>query len=766
MSPRRTPGPSSPVDRSSAGRRPSPAPVPVAVGVSGQGSNLRVLAAAARRGWLGARIALVVADRPCPALEWAREQSLPTALLRPGEHVDARGWDHALRLVLEEHGVHAVVLAGFLRVIGPETLDAFPGRILNLHPSLLPLFPGAHAVRDALAAGVRVSGVTVHLVDEVLDGGPILLQEAVPVLPGDDEASLLARLHEVEHRLLPRAVALLVGGAVTVREDGRAVVDLDRAAALPAPRRALLSVSDKTGLAALGRGLDALGFELVSTGGTARALREAGLEVTDVAAVTGVPEMLDGRVKTLHPRVAAGVLADLRRAAHRAQLAGEGIDPFELVVVNLYPFGAAAAQPGIPLDELVEEIDIGGPTLVRAAAKNHASVGILTDPADYPVVLEELRAQGRLDLATRRRLAVRAFRHTAEYDALIAAELPRRFTAGEEGGMAPTQSVAAAERLPARLTLHLERVLELRYGENPHQRAAAYRLPGTPAEAGPFARGVDLRQGKPLSYNNLLDASAAAAAARDLRGPACVIVKHGNPCGAAEAAGMLEAWERALSGDPESAFGGVVALTRPVDAVLAERLTGMFLEVVVAPGVEPDAELVLARRPGLRVVVDPHLGQPPAEPGLEFRSAGGGVLVTESDTRPDDPATWRQVTARAPDARERRDLELAWRLVRHVRSNAIVLVRDGTLVGTGAGQMSRVDSARLAVQKAGPVRAAGAVCASDAFFPFPDGLLVCAEAGVTAFVQPGGSLRDPDVIAAAEAAGVAMLLTGVRHFRH
>ena len=761
---------------STEGARPSPdrlppaGSVPIAVCASGQGSNLRVLAAAARRGWLGARIALVVVDHPCPALDWARDRSIPTAVVRPGDHPDAPAWDHALRTVLETHGVRAVVLAGFLRMIGPETLAAFPGRILNLHPSLLPLFPGAHAVRDALAAGVRVTGVTVHLVNEVLDGGPILLQEAVPVLVGDDEASLLSRLHEVEHRLLPRAVALLAGGAVTLHDDGRAVIDPDRAAALPAPRRALLSVSDKAGLAELGRGLDALGFELVSTGGTARALRDAGLDVTDVAAVTGVPEMLDGRVKTLHPRIAAGVLADLRRAGHRAQLAGEGIDPFELVVVNLYPFAAAAARPGIPLDELVEEIDIGGPTLVRAAAKNHASVGIVTDPADYPVVLEELRSQGRLDPATRRFLAARAFRHTAEYDALIAAELPRRFAAGEEPPASRGPGVPAppapAEPLPDGLTLHLERILELLYGENPHQRAAAYRIPGMPADTGPFARGVDLCQGKPLSYNNLLDAAAAAALARDLRGPACVIVKHGNPCGAAESAGMTEAWDRALSGDPVSAFGGVVAVTRPIDAALAERLTGLFLEVVVAPGVDPDAEPVLARRPGLRVVVDPHLDRPAAEPQLEFRSAGGALLVTESDTRPDDPATWRRVTVRAPDEREQRDLELAWRIVRHVRSNAIVLVRDGTLVGTGAGQMSRVDSARLAVEKAGPARAAGAVCASDAFFPFPDGLLVCAEAGVAAFVQPGGSVRDPDVIAAADAAGVAMLLTGLRHFRH
>ena len=732
----------------------APAAVPIAVCVSGQGSNLQAIVRAERRGWLAARTALVLADRPCPAIDWAREQSIPTAVVRPADYSDPAAWDRAVLGALQASEARVVALAGLMRVVGPATLAAFRGRMLNVHPSLLPAFPGAHAVRDALAAGVRVSGVTVHVVDEVLDGGPIILQEAVPVLPGDDEAALLARVHAVEHRLFPRAVALMAAGAVATGPDGRVSVDQVLSATLPRPRRALLSVSDKAGLAELAQGLAALGFELVSTGGTARTLLAAGLEVTDVAAVTGFPEMLDGRVKTLHPRIEAGVLADLRRADHVAQLAAVGIDPFELVVVNLYPFAAAAERPGIALDELVEEIDIGGPTLVRAAAKNHASVAIVTDPAGYPAVLAELRAEGRLGQATRRRLAAAAFRHTADYDARIAAELPGRLGLGQ------------AEPFPAHLSLELDRVQALRYGENPHQRAAVYRLGGASGAAGPFALGVDLRQGKALSYNNLLDASAAAAIARDLRGPACAIVKHTNPCGAAEAGDMVTAWERALSGDPVSAFGGVVALTGPIDPALAERLVSLFLEVVVAPSVEPGAVPTLARRPNLRVVVDPWLGRPAGEPVAEYRSAGGAVLATESDVRPDDPATWRQVTSRAPDERERRDLDLAWRLARHVKSNAIVLVRDATLVGIGAGQMSRVDSARLAVEKAGPERAPGAVCASDAFYPFPDAMLACADAGVTAFVQPGGSVRDDEVIAAAEAAGVTMLLTGIRHFRH
>ncbi|MGO9180256.1 MAG: bifunctional phosphoribosylaminoimidazolecarboxamide formyltransferase/IMP cyclohydrolase [Candidatus Limnocylindrales bacterium] len=464
------------------------------------------------------------------------------------------------------------------------------------------------------------------------------------------------------------------------------------------------------------------------------------------------------------------------------QLAAAGIDPFELVVVNLYPFVAAAAQPGISVDALLEEIDIGGLTLVRAAAKSHTSVGVVTDPAAYPAVLEELRAHGRLGESMRRRLAVAGFAQTATYDARISDELARRFERtdntpairlaaappipGEPAAEALAAGDPAAEAFPPRVHLALERERALRYGENPHQAAAVYRVPGMPAAAGPFARGIDLRQGKALSYNNLLDASAAAALARDLRGPACVIVKHTNPCGTAEAGDMATAWDRALDGDPVGAFGGVVGLTQAIDAPLAERVTSLFLEVVVAPGVELSAVPILARRPNLRVVVDACLGEPRGAPIVEYRSAGGAVLATRSDVLPDDPIAWRSATTRAPDERERRDLDLAWRIVRHVTSNAVVLVRDGMLVGAGAGQPSRVDSARLAVAKAGPQRCLGAVCASDAFFPFPDGLLVCARAGVTAFVQPGGSVRDAEVIAAADAAGVSMLITGVRHFRH
>ena len=743
----------------------------IAVGVSGAGSNLRALAAAAGRAELGARIVLAFADRDCIALHWAAEQGIETALIPGGD-------DATLAATLSEVEPDAVVLAGYMRLIGPEVLAAFPGRILNTHPSLLPAFPGSHAVRDALAHGVTVSGCTVHIVDATLDGGPIVAQEAVPILPGDDEATLHDRIRSAEHQLLPRAVAQVVARVLVT--DGRHVtLDVARAdSALPTPRRALLSVSDKTGLVPFATGLAGLGFELVSTGGTARTLREEGLPVTDVAAVTGFPEMLDGRVKTLHPRVHGGLLADRRLEDHRRQLLAAGIAPFELVVVNLYPFAQAAARPGIAFDALVEEIDIGGPSMVRAAAKNHANVAIVTDPDRYDQVLAALERDGEVPLGLRSALAIEAFRHTAAYDARIAAELPQRMAAA--GTALPDEPglPGASDPYPPTLAIALEKVETLRYGENPHQPAARYRRQGAGHDVGPFAADDLPLQGKSLSYNNVLDASAADALGRSLRGPGVIIVKHTNPCGAAERPSLLGAWHAALEADPISAFGGVVALTRPVDQAVAEALVGIFLEIVIAPAYEDAALEILATKPNLRVLVDAALADdgPSAgshihpDPTGSVRTTGGAVLVTAPDTVLDDSAVWELATRRAPSDTEHMDLDLAWRIVRGVTSNAIVLVRERRLIGIGSGQTSRVDAARHAVEKAhailGADSTAGAACASDAFYPFPDAVEVCLAAGVGAFVQPGGSMRDADVIATADGAGATMLVTGVRHFRH
>ena len=591
------------------------------------------------------------ADRPCAAIDWAIDAGLDTAIVPAPVLSDGSGrtaWDAALAETLEAVAPDVIVLAGFMRVLGPAVLAAFPGRILNTHPALAPAFPGAHAVGDALAAGAVLSGATVHLVDATLDGGPIVLQEAVPILPGDDVAAVQARIQAVEHRLLPRAAGLLLAGAVHLQQ-GRVTLDSDWAEShLPVPRRALLSVSDKAGLEELGRGLVALGFELVSTGGTAGALRAAGLAVTDVAALTGVPEMLDGRVKTLHPRIHAGILADRRRPEHRRQLVAAGIALFELVVINLYPFAAAADRTGISFDELIEEIDIGGPSLVRAAAKNHASVAVMTSPERYPAILEALALPGGVPIGLRAALAIEAFRHTAAYDARIAAALPVRMA--EAGIALPDEPglPGAADPYPRSLTVTLEKVETLRYGENPHQPAARYRVPGSGAAAGPFASGAAPLQGKALSYNNVLDASAAAALARSLPGPASVIVKHTNPCGAAERPSLLEAWHAALSGDPISAFGGVVALTGSVDGPLAEALAAIFLEVVVAPAFEPAALEILAGRPNLRLIVDPTL-------------AGAGEAASSPDPSGRAPDGRRSSPRDEPRRRDRRSRRLAGR---------------------------------------------------------------------------------------------------------
>jgi phosphoribosylaminoimidazolecarboxamide formyltransferase/IMP cyclohydrolase len=751
----------------------------IAVGVSGTGSNLRALHAAIERGSLDAEICLVFADRECSALDWAVELGIDTLLVpmpKLSEAEERAAANEVLAESLAAVGPELIVLAGFMRVLGPKALGGLTCPIINVHPALLPAFPGTHAVRDALSAGVKVTGVTVHFVDDSLDSGPIILQDSVPVLTGDTEETLFERIHAVEHRLLPRAVGLALAGALAIEPGGRTVrIDAVKAAErMPVPKRALLSVYDKTGLAEFSAGLVRLGFELVSTGGTARALRGAGLPVTDLAAVTGFPEMLDGRVKTLHPRIHGGILADRRLASHREQLAAAAIEPFDLVVSNLYPFAAAAEKPGISFDALVEEIDIGGPSMVRAAAKNHASVAIVTSPARYAAVLAALETGGRVGEGLRSALAVEAFRHTGAYDARIAAELPGRMAAAgvdlpDEPGLP-----GSVDPYPPTLVVGLEKVETLRYGENPHQQAARYRRAGTSKWAGPFALGGTILQGKALSYNNVLDASGADAIARQLRGPACVVVKHTNPCGAAERATLVEAWQAALAGDPVSAFGGVVALTREVDAATAEGLAGIFLEVIVAPSYSPEALAILARKTNLRLLEDLVLGNAGAAPAPDplgsIRVAGGGVLVTAADVLPDDPATWKLATTRAPSEREARDLDLAWRLCRGVVSNAIVLVKDGMEIGLGSGQTSRVDAARQAVAKAiafhGADALKGAACGSDAFYPFPDAVQVCLDAGVTAFAQPGGSMRDAEVLAVAEAAGAAMLITGVRHFRH
>jgi phosphoribosylaminoimidazolecarboxamide formyltransferase/IMP cyclohydrolase len=513
---------------------------------------------------------------------------------------------------------------------------------------------------------------------------------------------------------------------------------------LPA-QRALISVYEKRGLDEFARALAALGIEIVSTGGTRKFLEAAGVPVVQVSEVTGFPEILGGRVKTLHPRIHGGILADRTRASHLTELSEHGIGPIDIVVVNLYPF-QETAESGGAFEEVVEMIDIGGPSMIRAAAKNFRGVTVVVDPDDYPQVQAALEDGGRLvPEPVRRGLALKAFRHTQAYDAAIAAWLER-------------QTGEAENLFPKRLVLHLTRELVPRYGENPHQPAAVYRVLGGRGVLG----GMEQLQGKELSWNNLLDTDAARRLVALFEEPTVAIVKHNNPCGVGCGENVTVAYERALACDPTSAFGSIVAANRPLDGAFAEAVSKLFVEVVVAPAFDGDAVQRFAAKKNVRVLRCP--AYQPVD-GVDLRGIDGGFLAQVPDAEADDPREWTCATKRQPTDDEQRALDLAWKVARGVRSNAIVIASPFQTVGIGAGQMSRVDSCKIAIQKA-ELPLAGTAAASDAFFPFRDGLDVLAEAGVRAVVQPGGSKRDDEVIAAADEHGVAMLMTGRRHFRH
>ena len=504
--------------------------------------------------------------------------------------------------------------------------------------------------------------------------------------------------------------------------------------------KAILSVYDKTGLSDFARGLRELGFEIYSTGGSRKALEDAGVEVHGVSDLTGFPEIMDGRLKTLHPGVHGGILANREVPAHMEQLAAQGLAPIDLVAVNLYPFEATIARPGVTVEEAIENIDIGGPTMIRAAAKNHASVLVVVSPVDYAAVLDGLRA-GEVPLTFRRQLAAAAYAHTAAYDSTIAAY---------------TRDLESAEGWPREYSVGGARVQELRYGENPHQAAALYRV-GAPGKG--VANAGQL-QGIELSYNNIVDVNAAWDLVQDLPVPSAAIIKHTNPCGVATAGSLADAYQRAYECDIISAFGGIVALNQECDVETARRIITIFVEVVAAPAFSAEALEVFAAKKKLRL-----LRIETAPPAAVLKMVSGGFLVQSPDIDLADRAEMRSVGRREPSEAEWEQLLLAWRVVKHVKSNAIVLVRDGAAVGVGAGQMSRVESVQLAAQRARD-RASGSVLASDAFFPMPDGVEAAADAGITAIIQPGGSVKDAEVLAVADDRGLAMVHTGRRHFRH
>ena len=514
-------------------------------------------------------------------------------------------------------------------------------------------------------------------------------------------------------------------------------------------QRAILSVTDKTGLADFARKLSGMGVDLISTGGTAKLLRDSGIAVKDISEVTGFPEMLDGRVKTLHPKVHGGILHRREDASHRAAVAEHGIQPIDMVVVNLYAFEKTAAKPGVHFEELIENIDIGGPSMIRSAAKNFHDVAVVTSPSDYAAIAEEMaNSAGALSSDTKWRLAQKAFATTAAYDSAIASTLERVSTNG-------SSQIHHSEGFPNTLRLSFSKVTDLRYGENPHQKAAMYSDGSGTGVAN--ARQV---QGKELSYNNIVDLQAAWDLAQEFEEPVCAIIKHTNPCGTATGKTLAEAYKRALECDPVSAFGGVIGVNRTVDAAVAEEMAKLFLEVIAAPAFDDHAKEKFAAKKNLRLVEITHSPEK-----WVLKNVSGGMLVQDTDLHQLKESDLKVVTKRPPSAEEKRALLFAWKVCKHVKSNAILYARDGQTVGVGAGQMSRVDSCKLGAQKAVlPLK--GTVAASDAFFPFPDGVEEIAKAGATAIIQPGGSVRDQEVIEAADRSGIAMIFTGVRHFRH
>ncbi len=518
---------------------------------------------------------------------------------------------------------------------------------------------------------------------------------------------------------------------------------------MPKIERAILSVTDKSGIVELARGLVTMGVELISTGGTARLLREAGLPVKDISELTRFPEMLGGRVKTLHPMVHGGILHIRDNPEHRSTVAEHGILPIDMVVVNLYAFEKTAAKPGVPLEELIENIDIGGPSMIRSAAKNFEDVAVVTSPADYDAVLGEMRSSGgSLSRQTRWKLAQKAFATTAAYDSAIAATLEKMSLNGQ-----PVS--ASAQPFPEVFRVSMRKRMDLRYGENPHQRAAMY----SDGSQGGIANAQQL-QGKELSYNNIVDLDAAWELAQEFTEPVCAIIKHTNPCGTAVGSSLVEAYRRALECDPVSAFGGVIGVNRAVDADTASEMAKLFVEAIAAPGYSTEALQIFAAKKNLRL-----LTVAAAAPGWVLKKVSGGLLAQDADLQPLQTSDLKVVTNRSPSEQERKDLLFAWKVCKHVKSNAILYARSGQSVGVGAGQMSRVDAARFGAMKS-VLGTAGSVAASDAFFPFPDGVEEIAKAGATAIIQPGGSVRDSEVIAAADKWGLAMVFTGMRHFRH
>ncbi|MBN6049433.1 bifunctional phosphoribosylaminoimidazolecarboxamide formyltransferase/IMP cyclohydrolase [Lactobacillus helveticus] len=709
----------------------------IAILASGNGTNFEVLTKKFQAGEIPGTEALMFCNNPnAPVIKRAQRLGIPYETFSVKECGSKQAYEARLLKVLKEYKIDFIILSGYLRVVGSTILNEYPDSIVNLHPALLPKYPGLNSIARAFADYQRglidKTGVTVHFIDARLDHGPIIAQKAVPIYPDDTEETLETRVHETEHELFPMAVSEVIQ---TRMKRGNKV------------KRALVSVSDKTNLVPFVKGLVENHYEIISTGGTKKKLDEAGIKTISVEEITGFPEILDGRVKTLNPYIHGGLLAERDKPEHMKTLEKLNIHTIDLVCVNLYPFKQTIEKPNVELADAIENIDIGGPSLLRAASKNYASVTVVTDQADYDRVLKEITENGDTNLKTRAELAAKVFRTTAAYDALIAEYLTKQ-TGLED---------------PEKLTLTYDLKQKMRYGENSHQKAWLYE------DALPKKFSVlqaEQLHGKKLSYNNIKDADEALRAIREFQAePTVVAMKHMNPCGIGRGKTLEEAWDRAYEADSISIFGGVIALNRQVDLATAKKMYKIFLEIVIAPGFDDDALAVLEKKKNIRLLqLDfSHENEPVR---YETVSVMGGLLMQEQDVLNENVADWKCVTDVKPTEQQLKTMMFALKAVKHTKSNAIVVANNERTLGVGAGQPNRIDSAKIAVKHAGEAIDNTAVMSSDAFFPFGDCVEYAGKHGIKAIVQPGGSVRDQESIESANKYGIVMVFTGYRHFRH
>lgn len=704
---------------------------------STRGTDMDAVASAIKNGQLNASIEIVISDKPdAYILERAKNHGL-NILYVPKEPNESREeYDDKLIRQLSSNKIDLILLIGYMRILSDTFVQKYQNKIINVHPSLLPAFAGGmdlNVHKAVLQAGVKITGCTVHFVDETVDGGKILVQKACSIKKEDTEETLKNKVQKLEGEALVEAIKIF-------EEEYNVQI---------APiKRALISVSNKDGIVDFARELYRSGVEIISTGGTAKILREANVPVIEISDFTGFPEMMDGRVKTLHPLVHAGILG--RRDEHSAEARQQNIRWIDLVICNLYPFLQTIQKPDVTETQAIENIDIGGPAMIRSAAKNVDWVGVVVDPRDYSPLLEEIKQNKGLTEKTRKKLSAKAFAHTAQYDAVIAAYFKK-------------------EQLPETLTLTYDKAYDLRYGENPHQKAAVYAAPYNHASS---LLNAKIHQGKKLSYNNLNDADGALATLKEFTEPACVVVKHANPCGVAVHEDITEAFKKAYNADSLSAFGGIIAINRPCNTTIAEEIARVFAEIVIAPSYEPYALQILAKKKNMRVLELNSLNTSPSpfasdsrSTYTEFKSMDGGLLIQDVDTKTITRDDLQFVTEKKPTEQELKDMLFGWKVLKHVKSNAILTAKNNTTLGIGPGQVSRVDSVDIAIKKSG-TNIYGAILASDAFFPFRDSIDKIAQTGIKAIIQPGGSIKDEEVIAACNEYGIAMVFTGVRCFKH